>query len=600
MTSSYVDPLLLFPFVRYSDEEFEKERTIVDMLYWETDFHLLNEACRNTQLGDYYQKSGEFTKSISCYSRGLLLLDKVKMSSNETLNVRKNPYRQFDIIQSRLNVYITLEKYDKALRDLNFLISNTCTNCYRVTVRWLLHRADIYYLLGNTTTALNEYQSTKERINEFKVKDDCATEPFAPEECDRCAKYMETKRDIGQRIEVAKAHLNSVQCVQNINYSKLIKLSNHGWKQLILMNNKTEQLPFKSAHSMVSYRGKIYCFGTSQIDDYNLFIQITIRLDVNRFKWKRLSFPQSLRRKFNNNFDGHKLHKWNHKLVLIGRTLYDIFVYDIQKAKWKQIKVKSIKYTSHDFSKEHSSVIVQNTVYLSSYDSEKLSIYALNLLTREWVWLFEKEQTDVMLDEIMWYDSNRGALGSLFIAFGFDICYYSSCVLRFDIYERKLYSEPICGNGPHCRGGVASVSTLHDSGVLLFGMRNNCAKGFGDCFEYENASQRWKMIYSNVAPPNRGDGAICRMERNLLVLYGGMMDEFEASSRLANDLWIMDLNECETKRVKLRKCNNRKCAKTSNDCALYKCKRCRKRRYCSIHCQKRHWKKHKKKCALFV
>ena len=129
---------------------------------------------------------------------------------------------------------------------------------------------------------------------------------------------------------------------------------------------------------------------------------------------------------------------------------------------------------------------------------------------------------------------------------------------------------------------------MFGGGILSVDHGNLEANLLNDFFMFSNKSRIWRMIHTTNMPSKRRHSAMCQLG-DLIVLYGG-----DVRDRGLNDLWIFDTNQLKGKYRKARKCKH--CRITRGERRLYVCKKCRKTRYCSKKCQKKHWKKHKTKC----
>ena len=590
-----------------------------------------------------HYKNKNYKQAICCYSRALLTLDYefnkfVKNIINNQIEFLLNLKRSI-LINNRAQCYRELKQYDKALCDLNWII-NASKIEYGPKTSWLslmiphskkamLRRSDILLKLGNTAQSLSDYLLLFS--DPFDV--DCVRENI-----EKLSSLRHPSPD------------TIIKCDDST--LKLNKFSNKGWIKLMTRNN-LETLPFKQGHSMIVYKKKIYCFGGSHIQYGDelfhnencgefLFYQISIIKNKNGasyyYKWKKLKFPERLKRKIMDPEHGGILNwsrsttidKWKNNMIVFGGNndpFKNVLIYNFLDKEWKIFDVKMINFDVPKSMENHSSVIMNEFLYVyGGCDNEAL--FALDLNHKIWHKLSAKEtetKENIIppqrFDHIMWSDKTKGKLGSLYIAFG---SYFrddigtiadSFCrrdIWRFDIAAKKWNFQFKNGNFPAYRAESAYTSNTRNNGVIMFGGYNPTFPSkysgspdfigqyiyFADCFEFSGKTENWKMIYSSNHnyPSHRALSAMVKL-KNLIVVYGGYHGGNINQNEMFNDLWILDLNELRTKKLKVRYCGN--CGKSSNDMRLYSCK-CRKNRYCGRKCQKKHWLIHKKSCDYII
>eukprot|EP01084_Bolivina_argentea_P161775 281581_1 len=596
-------------------------------------------------IGNSFYHQCNYHKAISSYSHGLLILQ------NKYYRLRpkeKKWYSIYDsifnsvcsiLINNRAQCYLKLKQYEKSLRDLNWIIRATYT-VYDVSVSFqqfmvshctkaLIRRANILFILGNSALSMRSYMSS-------------SAEPHND--------YSNMKK-IHSLIK--SRHPSTFSLPKCDKYTRKLNIfSKSGWIRLKPMNN-SDILPFKHGHSMIVHNNKIYCFGGIHVQygqDGNLtqyehfknilFFKIIIKqnkLTNNYFyQWKQLQFPHEFIYLLNQQLNSWSrlvtINKWKSSMILFGGNdpFINVLQFNFSTQTWNKFKIKKLKFKVPDLISNHTSVIVNDRLYIYGGSYNANTMYCLNLLTGKWKKLdgidkinrnFKDKISQNRYDHLMWKDTNYGEFGSLYVAFGSfyahdgwmhkEIPRQRKDFWRYDIKQNKWYRQLLHGNYPVYRAESGFVS-VYDNDIIIFGGYNsslisvtnnsndnqpviNSQIYFGDCFKYNNQQQKWLMIHSNVIPPHRALPAMCQLN-NFIVLYGGYQDVDEEN--VYNDLWILDMNKIKSKQTNyvLKLCGI--CRKTENEVRLYVCSKCRNQRYCSKLCQKTDWKlKHKNICV---
>eukprot|EP01084_Bolivina_argentea_P008529 15954_1 len=594
------------------------------------------------EIGDTYFRKHECIQAISYYSRAFINLQnnfKVnKPKTKELFPIYEQLYHSVCsiVINNRAQCYIELNKYEKALRDLNWIIrrsyaESTLNDLLLIKefmlsscAQALFRRAQILFILGNSAASIHDHlilisAPFHRHSNVSNVRKICAMKHPSKSTLPKYNKYTR----------------------------KLNKFSRNGWIKLNVATD-SNPLPFKQGHSMIVHKDKIYCFGgvdvhlgkkTISRNEYSrniVFLQISIIKKNKQYAyiWKQLIFPKTLKFLINGQLNTWSrlvtVNKWRNKMILCGGNdpLFNVLTFDFLTKKWNHlIIVQKIHFTAPNFIANHAAVIMNDNLYiLGGYNNLK-SLFCLHLLTRKWKKMSAMPNLSHGFDHLMWKDTHYGKLGSLFVAFGsFESDNWANNwqtkeippqmqrrnIWRFAVYKNKWFRHLIHGNFPIHR--VESGFTETDDGIIVFGgynsrlltineeSQNRACIGsyafFSDCFEYSNNTQKWKMIHSNTIPPHRSFSAMCELN-NLIVLYGGTHGGTKEYNQVQvyNDIWILQKNKIKfhPKKNVLKFCQI--CRKTNNEVRLYVCGRCKTEQYCSKICQKIGWSVHKPHCT---
>eukprot|EP01084_Bolivina_argentea_P083851 151798_1 len=612
------------------------------------------------ETGNFHHKNGNYHEAISCYSRALLNWDKrLKVYIKNTSifpAIKTNQYpwdtillvQKSILVNNRAECYRKLLKYDEALRDLNWIIQSS-QKVYGFGVDWILmmvpqctkamyRRADIFLSLGNTGQSISDTLLLISEPLSFKP-----------------ASLTFTKLSLMRHPSVN----NLIQCDKYTYTQTLNKLSLNGWHKVTATHKqlpfKHGHSMIQHNGKIYCFGGSSIQYGqdlfiTDSCGEH-LFYEISITLQNNAYyySWKKLHFPDKFKHKIMNASDDTNftswsklvtMNKWNNKIILFGgyNPFKNVLMFDFVTNKWTIFNVKTCNLIYNDdinipeMIKNHSAIIMKNKLYVFGGHEIDL-LFCLDLLEGTWNELSDtnmnmnkttinKQIPPHRFDHIMWSDKHKGTLGSIYIGFG---SYYrkdlqiqmatpSFCrrdIWRYDVAENKWNVVMQYGNIPSYR--TESGYTSINNGVILFGGYNGGMPSgygkiingkpemigqyifFGDCFQFCRKNERWKMIQANIFPEHRALPGMCRM-KDLIIVYGGYHGGHVNKEKMYNDLWILNISQCKTRNVKLKKC--KQCDITMNECKLYLCKRCCSVRYCSKKCQKRQWVKHKEYCVL--
>ena len=422
------------------------------------------------------------------------------------------------------------------------------------------------------------------------------------------------------------------------------KYSFDGWINIKPNNASNEDAQFMlnnyTVKSLIPHKGKLYFYGLwdkKQATKHVQFLEIKLYYndEMNKYdiKTKKLPFPFLFLNPTKHINNVHvEMVKWRNKLVMLKIPIpsivhsdLDAYVFDLDTYEWEKMDIIDACCISNNFTfgyiDKMTVSIMNDKLYvfvimshLIHDDGSAIAILAiLDLITRR----IRFEQF-IIEDElpsnghIMWCYNKHGKQGSVFIAFGTCSCYYRDddrdrdhfCIsrnhlkgnylCRYDVATKKWSRETLIGNFPS-RRARAGYTMVDDNKLILFGGGLN--KQFGamnDCFEFSNKFKVWRMIHADNVPSSRLAAAMCQLG-DLIVLYGGYeITKKDVCMKALNDLWILNIKAMRAKYRKTRRCKY--CKARRGECRLYLCRKCKKTRYCSRYCQKRHWLRHRRTC----
>eukprot|EP01084_Bolivina_argentea_P289744 497600_1 len=330
--------------------------------------------------GNFYYKQANYKQAISSYSRGILRLDrcchKAKSIQNLKFNKDTEHYKEYTqmlfnlhraiLMNNRAQCYRKVNKYDKALRDLNWIISISKTE-HGTQISWivpmiphctkaLLRRADIFLKLGNSVHALFDY--TQSTIKPFIDSNGFAKQWLL--------KLGNMKHPSPQTL---------------INCNKLTMQGNIFNKQWIKVqrSDNSEPLPFKYGHSMIVHNNTIYCFGGKETQYGSpekpdaLFYKIIIHHQNDNkycYKWNKLPFTR-VHEQYINPYNSSwsklvSIHKWNNKLLLFGgnNPFNNMLEFDFTNETWHKIISEKITFKAPKHVDNHAAIIMNNKLYV--------------------------------------------------------------------------------------------------------------------------------------------------------------------------------------------------------------------------------------------
>ena len=596
--------------------------------------YMVNVAIsQDKERGNKYYQQQQYRESISIYSRILLKLNAKylyplfpKYVPSETLKwiIPMILDICYGILLNNLaQCYIKLKMYHKALRDLNFIIDllpkkqgihNTVIPYFQ---KALYRRGKLYVMLGNTARAISDFGKN-------------------------CVDKDIVSREMVAKLCLLRHPSPNTLALKNKYTKKFIKFFKK-WK-LIKPKTQSTSLPSKQGHSMIAHKGKLYCFGGSNVSygrkgmfwavndkqnvTNNMFLEISF--DGNYYECKRLQFPEQHLFEINAGFHCWSrwvtTFKWNNKMIVFGgnNPFQKLFFFEFDTTEWQVLHTETINFEPLGFIQNHCGVIINDKLYIYGGTAKESmfgldTLFCLDLIDANWRKVVVNHGEIVpeqRYHATMWCDDKKGKSGTLYIAFGQylikntieDLPRYN--IYSFDIYKNKWCLEEMYGNMPFSRAECGYTHSENNNGVILFGGYNSRLPTmtkptikinykytyFGDCFEYSRITQKWKLIQAIIAPPHRALPALTRIN-NKIVLYGGYHGSGKyGASKLYNDLWILDMNKCKDKEIRPKIC--KVCKKISHVIRLYLCSGCQNTRYCSKKCQKKHWNKHKLHCFV--
>eukprot|EP01084_Bolivina_argentea_P183597 316789_1 len=577
-----------------------------------------------------YFRNNHYKLAKNRFIRALLYLLKDGHHHRKTCNFDK--CNHFIYIQRCIYIVLLfcykcndkLNRYEYCMRDLNEIISS-CKYCipkyeshtYVIIPRHLesilkkavIYRAKLFEKMGNSAHALSDYMFLKS----------CASRLYSQ----RATKLSFLKHP--------DQHL-MVEC--NTNTKQMVKFTpNNGWKKINAMH-QSNMLPAKFGHTMFEFGDKLYvfggntCYGT-RIINIHQFLEIDLNLNTNVYTFRNIKIPNEyidilLDMKHSNNTDEAmplKIVKWKHFLITFGGNNYPFMNsvrYNLNEKRWGNTKFisnavpKVLKKTKEI--RFYSIAVMYDKIYcfglLSVAKCNALCCFDLKL--NKWTVL----STNVVnpherFSHFMFVDPIECCV---YIGFGHYLC---SCgqydlshpqrndVWQFDVKMKKWWEINILnGNAPVARAESAYCVNYKKNNFYLFGgnMSNGSYSYLGDFFEFNLKSKKWKLIQSKIHPSHRAKAAIC-IYKNFIVLYGGYHSL--KSDQIQNDVWVINMKEmkCASRNQTIKCCQN--CGVNSAEKLLWKCSgKCGNTsnvaRYCSLSCQKRHWKYyHRHTCSKY-